>query len=143
VADTDLPISGKDCSVVLTYDGAVIGAAELVEVEVDEMTSTTKTKPLGTTTTLISTDFEGWRIRLRLDASRKDAAELIDLITSGEILRVPALMGLSIKESYRNFDTRTETYLDIKRTSYRKSHRRDEASREEITFETGLNRIVS
>lgn len=143
MADTDLPISGKDITVTLTYDGSVIAAAELVEVEVEKMISTTKTKPLGTTSTLIDTQIEGWRLRMRLDASRPDAAELIDLVTSGEILRVPALMGLSLKESYRNLSSRTETYLDIKTTSYRKSHRRDEASREEITFETGLNRIVS
>ena len=98
MADSDLPISGKDCTVTLTYDGAAVGVAELVEVEIEKMISTTKTKPLGTTTTLIDTQLEGWRIRLRLDASRPDAAEMIDLVTSGEILRVPALMGEHKKE---------------------------------------------
>ena len=143
MSDLDLPIQGKDCTVILTYDGAPIKVVELVEVTVEQMVSKTETKPLGTTTTQIDTQPVGWRIRMRINSARKDFSEFIDLITSGELLRVPGLAGITVKKRFRNLEQKSHTYLDVKRTAYQERHRREEASTEEVTFETGLNRIAA
>ena len=141
--DTDLPASGKDCTVILTYDGGVVGVAELVEVSVEKVVTTIKSAPLGTTNTLIATEFGGWRIKLSLDNSRPDAAEFVDLVTSGEVLRVPALIGLTVKRAYRNTQKKAHLYVDLKLTSHSERSRRGEADRVELTLETGQNRIAA
>jgi hypothetical protein len=143
VPDTDLPITGKDLTVIVSYDGVVMKTVELVEVEAEKMIAVTKSKPLGTTKTLINTEIEGWRLKIKLDTSRKDASELVDLITSGEELRVPALMAITVAKKFRNFQSKSHTYIDVKLVKYSESHKREENSKEELEFETGLTRTAS
>ncbi|MEL6347802.1 MAG: hypothetical protein AAFV53_32150 [Myxococcota bacterium] len=142
MADTDNAITGKDVTVTLTYNGLPVAVVEKTEVSVRKLITEITTKPLGETVTRMNTEFEGWEIQLRLDTSRKEASEFVDLITAGELLRVPSLVGLTITKRYRNFEQKGHRYVDLVLTDYREQHRRDESSTEEMTLKTGLNRVA-
>jgi hypothetical protein len=142
MADIDLAATGKDISITITYDGAVIRAYEHVSWETEPMLEVTRTKPLGTTETQIDSVIEGWKGTLELETSQKDADELLDIIISTGILRVPGLLAFKETTHYRDLSNKSYLYLDCKIVGAPKSSKRGEKTKLRFSWESGKNRIA-
>ncbi len=143
MADTDLATTGKDVSVVITYDGAVVNAYEMVEFEVEPIRVVTRTKPLGTRTTRVHTENSGWKGRLGIETNRKDADELLDTLIGAEAARVPGALVITSTEHYRDGSSKTYTYQGVKVLSAQKRVSRDDSTKLTIEWETGEDRVAA
>lgn len=142
MADTDLATTGKDISITITYDGVVIRAYEHVGWEVEPILDVTRTKPLGTSETQVDMECSGWKGTLELEVSQKDADELVDILVSASVLRVPGLLAFTEKTKYRDLSSKSYLYVDCKITGAPKTSRRAEKTKLRIQWETGKNRIA-
>ena len=142
MGDLDLAATGKDTSIVVTYDGATIRTYEHVRFEAEPVLDVLRGKSLGTTETQIDTIPTGWRITLEIETSKKDVDELIDTILSASILRVPGILSVTEKTTYRNLESQSYIYTGLKLTGSPKTVARGEKTKHRLQLETGTNRIA-
>lgn len=143
MADTDLSATGKDTSITVTYNGAIIGVYEVTRERARAIIDEVETKPVGTTMTHRDEIVVGWELELEIDVSRKDLDELMDIIIAASRARVPGLLSVTLKTKYRDLTSKTYTYLDCKASAYEVGGSRSEARKARLTVKSGQDRIAS
>lgn len=141
--DTGLPATGKDCTVEILYNGAPVKVLEKVRFTAKKVVTKTESRALGTTTRLINTEPDGWSGTIEVEMAGKEGDELIDLLTSAEILRVPGVIAISETTSYRNLQKKTYVYPDVKIVDHEKTVARGENVKLRLSWETGQNRVAA
>lgn len=141
--DTSLAATGKDTTVEILYNGAPVKVLEKVRFTAKKVVTKTETRPLGSTTRLINTEPDGWSGTIECEMAGKAGDELIDLLTSAEILRVPGVIAISETTNYRDFSRKTYVYPDVKITDYEKTVARGENIKLRLSWETGQNRVAA
>jgi len=142
MADLDLAATGKDTSITITYDGAVVRAYEAVEWTAEPVYETVRTAPLGTVQTHIDVTPVGWKGTVALETSSKDADELLDVIHAASVARVPGILAFKESTRYRDLQSKSYLYADCKILGASKSARRGEATKLTLQWECGTQRVA-
>lgn len=140
MADTDLPVTGKNHSVRVVADGAVVAIQDRVtnfsvDLEVDEIDS----KYLGQSGRKTVQEFVGHKGTMEIEESTDAAGSLEDTIIAAMVARTPLLINIVETIYYNDGTSASYTYADCKLTFGRRSSR-GEATKTSITWKNGTPR---
>ena len=140
MADIDLPISGKDTSIMVQLAGIPQGVQDKVlrfeaKPVFDEITS----KHIGKSGSDIDNEFAHWEGTIEFSISSGIVDDLLDTVTQARIDRVPVLINATENINYRNGVSRSYQYLDLKLQFDRKTVR-GEANTISVPWKSGVNR---
>jgi len=142
MSDIDLAATGKDTSLTITYDSAVVKAYEYVDWNVEPIYETVRTSPLGTVQTLVDAIPVGWKGTVGIECTAKEADELLDVIHAAAVARVPGVLCFSETTKYRDLGKKSYLYADCKIVGAPKAARRGEAMKLTLNWETGTQRVA-
>lgn len=144
MADIDLPASGKDTKILMSYDGVLKRIEdEVVAFTAKPMLTEVSTKPLGKSQTYIDVEPDGWEGTIEVAPSSGQVDEFMDLVEAAIRGRIPGLILINETTYYRDFTSKTYTYQDCKIVAFEKRKRRGEADSIVLTWKSGLGRIAS
>jgi len=142
MADTDLPISGKDTKLTLVVDGTLVDVVDKITNFSSRATyDTMETKGLGTTETHIDKVLVGWSGDLEIAVARKTIDELMDVIHAAQANRVPVVINIHDTTHYRNGTSKSYVYPDCK-VEFEARKRRGESQTASLSWATGKDRVA-
>jgi len=143
MADLDLPATGKDTSVSIQLDGVQIAAYDNVAFDAEPVFEAVTTEPLGTVERRLDSIPVGWKGTMEVAVSSRDTDEFLDLVLAAGATRVPALITIVERTTYRDLRSKTYVYPDVKIMGAPKSVKRGESTKIRISWETGMQRIAA
>lgn len=142
MADTDLPITGKDVQARIIVGGQLRAVAHIVRWEEKPVYDEVVTKALGTDGSQIDMPFTHWEGSLEIAENTADLDEVIDVINNARKLRIPVRVDLFRTYFYRDGTTRSYVYPDCK-VGFDNRASRGEAVSKTIPWKCGQHRIAA
>jgi len=142
MSDTGLANEGKDVSVKVLYDGALVGLYETVRYRQRAVITKLVSKPLGTVDRNIDTIPEGHELEVEIDEATPGAQELADVLDAAATARVPGELSLIETTRYRNGSVKSYLYRALKKTAFERGVQRGEKTTIRMTLETGKARAA-
>src|SRR5687767_4984440 len=138
MADTDLPITGKDAKLVMLVEGTpVLIADAVVNSAAEEVLATIETEHLGTSDVDVDVEHKGWKGDLECSVKNSAIDEMVDAVALAGRNRTPLVINVVETERYRDGSSASYTYPDVKITAAAGSRRRGEVTTRRISWRTG------
>lgn len=141
MADTSLAATGKDVTVQVLLNGAVVRVLEITSWSEESQQDEVEVKPLGTNERYIDHNPIGYSGSFEVSTSRKDLDETMDLIRAASAARLPADVTLIRTIRYRDGSTKSYGYLNCK-ISTSTDASRGEAVSTTVTWTSGKERLA-
>jgi len=144
MADTDVPVTGKDTKLSVLVDGAIkLVEDQIVNCTVKPMIDEVTTKVLGESGSKVDAEYAGWELEIEFAPSTSATDDIVDVLESSKRLGIPALVVVAVTTNYRDLTKKTHTYTNLVLTASSRSARRATAQSHSLTFKTGDQRIAS
>ncbi len=138
--DTDLPITGKDVSLVLLLNGVPRSVTDQVtRFEAKPVYDEIQIKNLGRSGSQIDMPFSHWEGTIELAISNSAIDDMIDLITLARRNRIPLEINATEIIRYRDLTSAGYQYRDMKLAFDRKTVR-GESNTITIAWKSGVDR---
>jgi len=124
MADTDLPISGKDTRVQMTVDGVLTNVHDAItKFDSKPVYDEIQTKHIGVSGSKIRKVFSHREGSIEMTISRGEFDDIIDAVTSARIAGIPMVINVTENITYTDNSNRSYVCPDVKLDFDRRTER--------------------
>lgn len=143
MADTDLPVTGKDTSIVIIVGGTTQALFDQIEdFSAEQVVSTSIFRPLGTSTRKIDKEPEGYKGTFTVRTSTNAASLMEDILDAASRARLPTTVNIVRTTRYRNGTATTHIYRDCK-LDFSSKMKRGEQDATTVNWDSGEARVAA